>query len=89
MRPVVRQVDVVHQCPQSTMVTCVEGEGQPRQVAELCFVVFLAAVRVLMKVIAQAQVGEGFLHVFEGALTEFMVHANHELMFEPARIAAR
>ena len=63
MCPVFRQVDVVHQLPQTPVIAGIEGEGQSRQMAELRFIVFLAAVGVLMKLIAQAQIGEGFLHV--------------------------
>ena len=47
------------------MITGVKGEGQASEVAELRFVVLLAAVGMLMEVIAQAQVGERLLHVFE------------------------
>ncbi|MNI33576.1 hypothetical protein D3C73_875340 [compost metagenome] len=66
------------------MIARVEGERQTRQVAELRVVLFLTAVGVLMEVIAQAQVGEGVLHVLHRFVAECMVHADHELMLEPA-----
>lgn len=43
------------------MIPGIEGERQARQVAELCVVMLLATVGVLVKVIAQAQVGERHL----------------------------
>ena len=84
LRPVFRQIDVVHQFSQPAMITGVEIEGQSRQVAELCFVVFFAAVDMLMEVVAEAQVGKCHLHVFERRVTECVVHANQELTLEPA-----
>ena len=66
------------------MITGVEGESESCQVAELRFVVFLSAVGMLMEVIAQTQVGKGLLHVFERLVAELVIHADHELMLEPA-----
>ncbi|MNN36173.1 hypothetical protein D3C81_1500570 [compost metagenome] len=62
----------------------VESEGQSRQMAELRFIVFLAGVGLLMKPIAQAQIGKGLLHVLQRLIAEFMIHADHELSLEPA-----
>src|SRR3546814_9761039 len=47
-------------------------------------VVLFAGVGMLMKTIVEAQVGKLRLQMPKGLLVQFVIHTDHELMFEPA-----
>jgi len=59
--PVLRQVDVIHQLPQAALITTIKVEHQPGQMTEAWFVVCLAFISMLMKVLTEPQVGKRFL----------------------------
>ncbi len=59
--PVFTQIDEIHQFAQATLVTPVEIESKACQVAELRVVVLFTVVAVLLKFIAQPQIGKGML----------------------------
>jgi len=80
---VFRQIDVIHQLPQPPLITPAEAECQARQMAELCFM-FLSLISVLLKVLSQAQIGEGPLHMLNGFVGKGTMHANDEFVLEPA-----
>nr|GFD05409.1 hypothetical protein [Tanacetum cinerariifolium] len=82
-RPGTRPADALSELSRSPVVAPVEGERQPREVAELFFVM-LFLMPVLMKVIAQTQVGKRLLHMRQGFLAQCVVHANDEGVFQPA-----
>ena len=47
------------------MIAGVEGKSQTRQMAELLLVVFFTVVSMLVKMIAQAQIGKSSLHLLK------------------------
>ena len=66
------------------MVAGVEDEGQADQVAELRFVTFRGAHRLLLEAAADAQVAELLVQGLQGGLVERVVHADHVLVLQPA-----
>ena len=65
------------------MVAPIEFECEPGEVAELLFIV-LVLMPVLMKVIAQAQIGKCLLHMGQGGIAKRMMHSDHEGVLQPA-----
>lgn len=82
--PVMWQVDKVDQLAQPPLVTPSECEAQAGEVAELGVIMIWVVITLLLKTLAQADIGKRLLYLFQRQRTDRALHADHKVFIQPA-----